>query len=225
MQGVWKEKINGWNKDNKRKKQSRKHTLKDKAKILIRKFYHQDIDNDSIRRECRKYFDITKKDIKKSEDSFICRVEFKYYLDRNKKKYHRAIYEPRRYFTRICYQLKYKWYDVYTNEEIIFDEHHILFKFEKIHIRYKEPLIVSEDSISLDRFYYDNTVFIYGNPLPNKFYKMYGFYSTTLKKFYKKVSHTRTRRNERVWLYKKDYDMDYEIKKSAIEKSYKWYID
>ena len=48
MQGTWKENISGYHKDCRRKKQSRKHTLKDKVKPLIKKFIYKDIDTNFI---------------------------------------------------------------------------------------------------------------------------------------------------------------------------------
>jgi len=48
MQGTWKESISGWRKDSRRKVHSRKHTLKDKVKPLIKKFYYKRINNETL---------------------------------------------------------------------------------------------------------------------------------------------------------------------------------
>ena len=223
MNGIWKENVNIWHKDYKRKKQNRKHILKDKAKSLIRRFYYNDIDNNSIRNECKKYYSVIKEVNKKSEDSSICRVEFKYYLNRELKSWQRDFFEPYKKFIRICYKLKNKWYDVYDNKEILFDEAKIIYKYEDIHIRYKEP-IFKEEKISLKNCR-TKEVFIYGKPLPTKYYNLLGFYSTGLRKYYKKLTSSKRRANTRNWINKKDYSMDLEIKMSALEKSYKWFID
>ena len=48
MTGTWKENISSYHKDCRRKRQSRKHTLKDKVKPLIKKFRYKNIDTDFI---------------------------------------------------------------------------------------------------------------------------------------------------------------------------------
>ena len=56
MQGRWKEKIGGYDaKGTKRKRHTRKNTLKDKEKVFITKFNFKKIDNDVIQDESNKY--------------------------------------------------------------------------------------------------------------------------------------------------------------------------
>ena len=118
MSATWKEHNPTWYKDVKRKHQSRKHTLKDKIKPLIR---------------------------------------------------------------------------------------HVVFKKEEI------------SSITIE-----NSIYIYGKPLPTDFFHMYGFYSTRRKKFVKRFANRRTRLRIKEWLIKGDYDTTH--KNHSLEKSILWEI-
>lgn len=171
MQGLWKEKVGGWNnKDCKRKKQSRKHTLKDKYNIIQKEIFE--------------------KKFKELNTNLFYLITEKKYCKNYEKKYCNIIFDDA-LLEAWTYDEKIWWTESNNKTEILsYDGYYYYENFKKKIkilgvIKYVEPIFYFdyEDNILT----YPNQKLIYKNKLLdkyifsfNKFY-YYGSYVETLK--------------------------------------------
>jgi len=226
MNGTWKENIAGWNlKDCKRKKQTRKHTLKDKAKWHIK---HSDIGwkakKGSSRTKIEGAIEYIPDTVKVKKELyvpvFVVDVDNYNYTETLGDDYR---VKPEGFFegnNRTAFRYRNAWYDIYTYEKI---EGIIkpLNEIDTIYLPWDENLQDTED-----RSYYrastTETVFLYGKPLPVDFWKIFGFWSTKGRKYAQKKANRADRMAIKTWLGNKDISK--EIKTHALSKSIAWEI-
>lgn len=208
MQGTWKENLSGYDKKgNKRKKCSRKHTLKDKKYAIHKNKLNIVTDGDV------EIIPETKLEYGELAKTYLVSVE-KYDWDGEKRSKSRLA----RTFDDVI------WYDEYTLEYIDNTVRKINFEYSEF-IEYNEPKKVHV--YSEYRFYYSyvstNTLdFIYGKPYDEGGDIWPNFITRSSKKWYKQHANRKTRSRLKNWLRKKDYDS--EIKTHCYEKSIKWHV-
>ena len=228
MQGVWKENVSGYDrKGNKRKKQNRKHLLKDKAKWHIKHtIYNKQI---ASKKSNRTYIegdiDFTPPMVKNNRELYVD----VWVVDIDNYNYSKSLGEycfiiPDGHFegnNRTAFEYNNSWYDIYT-KKIIKGIIKPLTKIDTIYLDWDEnkPKIVEYHGYCGAAT--KETIFLYGKPLPVKFWNIFGFYATKDRKYaQKKVNHI-DRQNLRTYIAKGDWDV--EIKTHALSKSIAWEI-
>jgi len=214
MKGLWKENISGWNsKNTKRKKQTRKHTLKDNGRIINNLFNKKSLKTKKIFRIENKvenimtygeYYPKQYKEIKSVKT---------YYINWYGKEYE-------------AYKFKDIWYDINTNKEIK------PFKISQWDEYMKQPIIVKyidtydfDDEIGRNKANkkhdficgnYNQKEFIYDKILPS--WKKMTFYNNgKRRKFAQKKANRRDRQYIKKWINNSDFDA--EIKTHDLSKS------
>lgn len=232
MQGTWKEKTFGYIKDCKRKKQKRKHLIKEKNKPILKKYYYKDISNEIVRPGVEV---ILNEDVKFKHSGFVdvYKAEvFKFVKSINAKHitdichFKNAYYEMPGYVYTFSSSLKdvYRipeeksegYYDAETNEKLTaYDSITIMDFLYKKEIQFKNPIKLS----GRKRFATGITtqVFLYGKPLPESFHKLYGFYSCSGRRgFSQKKANKRDRRLLKEWLGNRNFDTDIKTHETSI---------
>lgn len=224
MQGIWKEKISGYKKDCKRKKQSRKHTLKDKFKALNKKFIIKDIENEIVHDEANNFVVIQDEIITKQSGWVeTWKIEVLRYIRDIPSSSGMYLYPEYSVSIRTAYQIGAQWYDEYDNTEINGDLINKLDFLYKEEVKFEEVLKVKKYRSSW-RPNFESKIFIYGNPIPKKYKKIFGLRATKRRKYAQKMANRKTRARLKVWLSKKDYNQEIEIKNHVLEKSIAWEI-
>ena len=219
MQGTWKEKVGGWNhKDTKRKKQTRKHILKDKVKPLIKKFYYDDKEfEDTIRYETIIEYKADKAVYKNSGFVEYWKIEK---LTKVGNQVFGDYLEPIYNRTKMdAYLENGIWYNVYTNEIINGYIEKIAFLYKEEKVFNKPKLINCGYSRNYIMCY---NIFIYNKPLGEDWHNQYGFWSTKARKHVQKLVNARDRANTREYINRGDWDKD--VKTHALSKSIAWEI-
>jgi len=206
MNGLWKENLGGWNhKGQKRKKQKRKHTIRDRARALLKVQERKDI---GIWEEGEVEFKKPEKIFKNNFYIEIWRVKFL------KSDYSKYIYRDA-YFWNNC------WYNEYTDEPIHYSfvkKVDFLYATELV---FDKPIEIKENPFRGYSFYVSTTTFIFGKPLPN--WKKWTLYNDgRRRKFAQKQAHSKDRAKLREWISKGDWDS--EIKTHALSKSILWEV-
>ena len=216
MQGRWKENVGGYHKDCRRKKHSRKHTLKDKVKPLIKKYIYNDIDTDFIWEDGVIH---TQPEPIYKQSGFI--ETWKINVTRYVRdaypydEYHYNVYSNN---VRTAYYSD-GWYDEYTNEPIIGDVTKLSFLW-KVEVQYDTPKKINRKR---SYFYSEREeIYVYGKPLPKDWNNIYGFWGTKSRKPAAKMANKIGRAKVREWIHKADWDKP--IKNYALEKSIAWEI-
>jgi len=225
MNGTWKENIAGYSKDCRRKKQTRKHTLKDKAKWHIK--------HSEIRWKIKKSSSRTKieGDIKCNFDNLKVKKELYvpvFVIEVDNYKYSKTLgddykVKPEGFFegnTKQAFRYRNDWYDIYTYKKI---EGIIkpLNKIDTIYIPWDENLQDTENKNGC-RISTTKTIFLYGKPLCVNYWNEYGFWSTKARKYAQKKANSMDR--QRVRNYIAEGDWDKEIKTHHLSKSIAWEI-
>ena len=212
MQGIWKENISGYTKDSKRKKQSRKHTLKDKAKWHIKHTQY------SRKGKCESNKTFVEGDILVVPDQIkqhkelyinICLISVIY--DTFDFSYSKI---------KLVFQYRNDYYDFYT-KELITRSTDLLTVLDIMYLDWDEDL----ELIDRPGYYGSSTretLFLYGRPLPVDYWNMFGFYSTKDRKIAQKKANSMDRQRVREYISK--FDWDAEIKTHALSKSILWEI-
>ena len=227
MNGTWKENVSGYDrKCSKRKRQTRKHTLKDKAKALIRRFKFNDIENDVIRYETKLEYTSDESIIKKS--GWVDEYEIEVSTIVDTKIINDVTLDNCTCSLKTAYLENDSWYDVYTNELIVNNARKnskskvriicFLGKKEKI---FNKPKII-KNYFFKDKYILTSNTFIYNKPIPKNFWHIYGFYSSRARKhIQRRVNHI-DRQRLKMYLTKGDWDL--EIKTHALSKSIAWEV-
>ena len=221
MNGTWKENVSGWDrKGNKRKKQSRKHTLKDKVKPLIRKFHYNEEYNDTIWIEGdANYIKPEKYIYKKSGFIETWSIEVSRYI--GQKVCEDYLLSEYSYNNRVAYQtIDDKWYDEYTNEPIdgIVKKLHFKYKEE---VTFDEPVKIYVGTWSRKPST-DETIFIYGKPITDNYTNQYGFWSARRRKWIQTSAHRKDRALLRQYISNSDWNKD--VKTHPLSKSISWEV-
>lgn len=207
MTGLWKENIGGWNaKNQKRKKQSRKHTLKDKGKVLIKAFHKgKPVD---VREEYEIEHILTDPPQKRSDWCELWSVR-----------------KTKNHFCKIgksFYAIKYgdKWFNHVTYKELPDSREIVALDFIGKEEFEKDP-VEEKSSRSYLWAATKTTYYIYGKPVEK--WKERSFYSHGHRRLdaQKKVTR-RNRARLKTWISKADWDK--EIKTHALSKSISWEI-
>jgi len=227
MQGTWKENIGGWNaKGYKRKKQTRKNTIKDKGRAILRNFSEEN-------------------DIRvgrKSDDTILTNSSITKYISYHSNKVISLPKTVKLFKIRVWIEeendkyISYPFRAYFFNGEW-FDEHNIkvfnnigsaLIKYshvEKIKlIGLFNPIQndnkKKEDKISIS-YFAEGTTYLYGKPLPDyQRYKLYGYGKR--RKIAQGIANSSDRVAIRDFISK--FDWDKEIKTHALSKSIAWEI-
>lgn len=205
MKGLWKENLGSWNhKDTKRKKQTRKHTLKDNIKVLIKEeinYYKEG--------ECEL---VLPKPV--YEDCGVVEVwnvmfsKYEYFFDYSKPR--RAYYIP-----------QLGWFDDYTNNSIDKPFHKKVELVGKKFVKYPRPIKV-KSGYRKNILTFGGEVFLYGKPLPVDYWRMFGFRSTRRRKWIQRYVNKKERRAVRDWVTKADWNR--EIPTHSLSKSIAWMV-
>jgi len=206
MNGLWKEKLGGWNaKGCRRKSQSRKNTLRDKGRALI---HAQDKRKDvGIWEEGDIEYINKEPSFKYSDWSEIWSV---------------AVAKDINY-SKSFYAILYKdvWYDYITYEML--KEQQLIKKLdfiEKEEFQFENPIERKNDNGYLWASA-KSTMFIYGKPISN--WKRLTFYNDgKRRKIAQKIASSKDRALLRTWINKGDWDA--EIGSHALSKSILWEI-
>jgi len=228
MNGTWKENISGYDrKGNKRRKQSRKHTLKDKAKWHIKHTIYSKQTNNKLSNKTyiEGNVEFIPAMVKNHKELYVdvWTVDVDNY-DYSKTLDEYCFLPPAGYFegnNKIAFEYNNAWYDIYTHTYIkgIIKP---LNKIDTIYLNWDEnkPKIVEyKGYCGVDT---KETIYLYNKPLSVKFWNIYGFYSTKARKYaQKKVNHI-DRQNVRTYISESNWDK--EIKTHALSKSIAWEI-
>jgi len=225
MNGTWKENVGGYHKDCKRKKQSRKHTLKDKAKWHIRHSgigYRNTIPKNTPTKIEGDVVITPRKILRKKElyvDVYVINVDDYNYIEILGEDF---CVPPQGFFegkTKIAFKYNNNYFDIYT-KEIIIGLIKPLSKIDTIYLDWDE-----EDTYITERVYKPSikeTIFLYGKPLPKKYWNIFGFWTTKARKYAQNKAHRMDRRNTKTFIKKGDWDA--EIKTHCLSKSIAWEI-
>jgi len=230
MNGTWKENISGYDrKSNKRKKQTRKHLLKDKAKYHIThsEYYgrkNKKLSNNPnvcyiegavehtpsmVKNKKELYVDVYTIDVD-NYDRTECNVTLTDVI--------RGCFEGN---TKIAFNHHGRWYDIYTYEHIR-GAVKKLTKIDTIYLDWDESL---PDMVE-DCGYYASatieTIFLYGKPLPVDWHNIFGFWSTKARKYAQKKVNSMDR--QRLINYISEGDWDKDVKTHSLSKSIAWEI-
>lgn len=226
MQGTWKENISGWNqKDSKRKKQSRKHTLKDKAKTLIKKFKYKNIKNKVIWDEGGVEFIKDSSCFKQSGWVESWKVEVETYIGKYKFYWNSDYFQNRySYSVRTAYWNN-GWFDDYDNTPISgpgvkVKKLNFLYKEE---IKYDTPIEIKPYRGYRSTAATKETVFIYGKPICVDYWNKYRFWSTKRRKYGQQLVNRKERSAIRDWVKKEDWES--EIPTNDLTKSIAWLVN
>jgi len=206
MQGKWKENVSIYHKDCKRRKQKRKHTIKDKAKwyltnkekVLNKKNLYEDVIEHKIPivQKKEKYLPIHILFVEKynKEYDFIDIIKVK------------------------AFQWKRGWINVDTMDYI---SGHVL---KDIQTEDVFQLILHHESKEKERIseYGNNKIIMFNTLLPQNYWHYFGFYSHSLRKFWQKYAHRKDRMLLRNWISHRDFDE--EIKTHYLSKSISWEV-
>jgi len=216
MTGTWKENVSSYHKDCRRKKQSRKHTLKDKVKPLVKKFKYKNIDTDFI------FSDgivITKPEPKTKQSGFVDTFKIEVQRSLNEVESDEGyLYTRFSSKVRTAYYAN-GWYDEYTDEPIYGDVKKLSFIWSK-EVQYDKPAVIRDR-----RWYsasYVDTIYIYGKPITSNWLNHYGFWSSKSRKPAAKMANRIGRAKCREWIHNAVWDAP--IKNYALEKSIAWEI-
>lgn len=217
MQGTWKEKVGGWNhKGQRRKKQSRKHTLKDKAKALLKRYDYYGKNDDTIHSSVNVTTFVVEPVCKKS--GFVSIYKYGTQIVYIKDQFGNFgnlddILEHSSY-------LQYKFYDVYTDMKTkVKNLERVTFLYKE-EVQYKTPLMKGfRYMYRVPKSYNDIT--IYGKPVDTAWKYRRKLYSK-FKKHHRKTVNARRRAGIRQWLKRGDYDTDAGLGK--YEKSIKGHL-
>lgn len=197
MKGLWKENVSSYNhKGIRRKKTTRKHNIKDNIKALV-KINRKENYNKSIRLEGQ--FEVIQEyKNKKTEKIQVLLLT----LNSSKKEV-------------IGYFNKGKLYDYFNHNELKYSSFIIIKELDYFFIENKvKPRI---------RTYKRNGAYVvYNCVLNKKFWNIYGFYSSSLRKFFGNYSNRTKRRNVKKFIREGDFDK--EIKGNSLDKSIEWTI-
>ena len=229
MNGLWKENIGGWNnKDTKRKKQSRKHILKDKGRALLKVYdswFQEPKEDENIFREEGAVLWIKEKsEYKKQNMIEVCRV----LVDNYDYKYSwfddgiltDGFYQGK---PRMAYNFRDTWYDY-------FDDSKISGHVKKVSVVDIEGIIDNTEApkpsnrrrrIYWGRHYIGGTNFLYNKPLPS--WKRTTFYSDgKSRKLGQNIAHSADRGAVKTYIGNADWDA--EIKTHDLSKTIAWFV-
>jgi len=208
MNGRWKENIGGWNhKDSKRKAQTRKNTLRDKARVLIHSVDKRK--NIDIWEESDIEIIEEKVNYKQSDFYEVWSVNTgDYYDDKRSKSFYAIEYNG-------------KWFDYITYDEM--DRH--IYKLNFIKKEEFELDIPREEYKNYpywNRANTNSTTFLYGSPIYD--WRILTFYNDgKRRKIAQKMASRKDRQNIRQWINNEDWFS--EIKTHYLSKSIAWEIN
>jgi len=222
MQGTWLENTPLYSKyGDKRRKQTRKHTIKDKFKPLIKKFHYKDmIDKSGTYKDTIDKYNYVVQDeiIKHSQKVEVYKVNIKrYYKIPNTIPWEYNISSSIRY----AYKFNKSWYDSYINQ-IIGDIGEVnIIKFEYFtFIHFNPPLITPIKYTKSSYFGHKSSIWFYDKPIDSNWHNKYGFWSTRRRKFYQNLANRRDRRLSKNYCIKGDWDKD--VKSHSSSRSINW---
>jgi hypothetical protein len=239
MNGLWKENISGWNnKDTKRKKQTRKHYLRDKGRLInnnFGRFSKKNLKNDSIYRVENEqeilYNRYESMDIKKYAEVF--KISLVYYeLDENyiedkNREVHKELYvytDPNEYhYSKVFYEeTSKKELNEYLG--LYFTQKYNITEIKETGRKVETDWEILKEKYDIDTthlFWTTEKIFMYNKPLSD--WKLNSFYCDgKRRKYAQKIAHSKDRQNLRYWLSKEDWDA--EIKTHALSKSILWEV-
>ena len=213
MQGVWKNRLGGWNhKNQNRKKQTRKHMLKDKGEFL--NIHSEELDSVKIYGEMKIELNTSKKSSPHTKLVDVQYVEFERYalFGGSHKKHILAYFSD-------------GWIDYYTDRPILFrwskiSPQKILFKKELVIDKDDKPISPIKD-IPFILYSGGESIHIFGKPVEK--WKINTFYRhTRIRSKIKKIANSKDRIRVRNWISNKCWDS--EIKTHSLGKSILWEV-
>ena len=239
MNGLWKEELSGWNhKDQRRKKQTRKNTLRDKSLAILQDSYNN---KNKINR-------ITKVENSQTitftgsrwgrifplpKTANIKKISFRIPLKNDEYDVSKGSYVTIKAYYK-GFEYNGEWLEVDTNENI--RDFFNIGMLQRINIR---DIFVSEETygkkvldwteeiekrkkVIIRDFITTQNEFAYNKPLP-KYLKWSMFTESSRRKWAHKYTVRQTRASVRNWLAKRDYDAERKIPYGEI--SYSWIVD
>jgi hypothetical protein len=220
MKGTWKENVGGYTKDNKRKKQSRKHTLKDCAKWHISHTDSYREGKESPSTILNGDVEIQGKTIPAKKQWIIniysIDVDNYNYKEKTPDDVFEGFFEGN---NRVAYEYHGKFYDIYDNSEIQ-GKIKILNLIDTEYIDWDKDLPDIKERVWKPAT--KTTIFLYGKPLPADYWNMFGFYSSRARKYWQKAVNKMDRQRVREYISNEDWDID--VKTHALSKSIDWEI-
>jgi len=232
MNGLWKETVSGWDrKGNKRRKQTRNNTIRDKARQIIHIYSEENDVNDKYSRKSDKAV-LTNSAItvhKFTGSSYMSSTRTKYpeYVQMWKIRYHYGSLGE----SKVCeaFLNNGKW--------LLRDKHTLSYSFEVSWFKQREefvericPLDMFKPDWTKERAYKNRkseninvygTTYLYSKPLPD--WKRSTFYDDgKRRKYAQKYANSMDRQKIREWIGHKDWDK--EVKTHALSKSILWEI-
>jgi hypothetical protein len=253
MQGQWKNYVSGWNhKDTRRKKQTRKNFLKDKAKAVYRIFDGKRTHNNDTRirpdvyrleNKLVKVFE-NNKTYQKTADVFKALVTWRTYS-------YEDVYVERDFMDGSKYEVlvrkksthyhhkKMKIYnDIYRHGYFDFETRNAL--LDVLGITWRNPIEVHKLSDTYDKVeldweaakkedekirdfnLYNQTIFLYGKPINKGSFWKTYWNDGRRRKYGQKMAHSKDRVNVRQYISNEDWDD--EVKTHCYSKSIEWYV-
>jgi hypothetical protein len=217
MQGLWKENVGSWNnKDSKRKKQNRKHTLKDKAKWHISHSSNWRNKKESPSTSIEGDIEITE-DMVKVKKELCVGV---YIIEVDNYNYSKTLGKcfgvlPDGFFegnTKTAFKYHNRYYDIYT-KELIKGIIKPLNKIDVMYLDWDKDLPDVEERVWKLATKPDTrtTIFLYGKPLPVNYWHIFCSYSTKTKKYAQKQVNRMNRQRTREFISKAEWDKDIKI--------------
>ena len=229
MQGTWKENLSGYDrKGNLRRRHTRKHTLKDKAKALYKR--SDDIPDDIVVDYSDKYENIVDTVMKNGELTNIYRIRVERIYGYYTSPYANILSPLYSYSVKTGYLFDNYWRD-WIDDSIIcpIKRGTALAKIDQKFIEYTESRSSQQQLFSFSKFRgplfcrgTSRDLYIYGKPMLEKFFSLYWRGShPRRKKFLKRFIHKIVRHRAKEWIKKDEFDRSFP-KNHALEKSIAW---
>ena len=218
MTGTWKEETPTYSKyGDKRRRQTRKHTIKDKFKPLIKKFHYKSIVDKS-----GTYKDIIGRYTYLENDEAIKHSDrIDIYTVKLIRKPENGLSFNKTKSIRCAYFHKNKWCDFYTDEIIKGDFECTILKFQfSTFIHYNPPKIISKKYYKTSYSRRKSSIWFYDKPVDVNWHNKYGFWRSNLRKFFQTIANRRDRRYVKFYCHSQEWDK--EIKRCKSSKSIDW---
>jgi len=209
MNGTWKEQLGGYDsKGTRRKRQARKHILKDKIKALEKTFWRES--SSEIVEEKNKY----------SSDVDIFKIQVKRFIEDVRPYYGEYVESVYSTSIREAYFLL-GWRDAYTDKliENCQEVKTLSFLYSK-HLVFDEYLEQKPRRVRPSKWK-TNILFVYGKAIPFKYTRDYYVVPTSLKKGLAKIVNGKDRMRVKDYIHNADWDAN--IGTHSLSKDYHFY--
>lgn len=210
MKGLWQTKLSGYNhKNTYRKKNTRKHLIKDNIKSILYKDKHI---KSSTLKNTKDDYEIVFDKVKQEYIPIIVKV----FKERRFKHNGYEIYLRKKTIEAIKH--KYKLYDIYTKKELNFKDYIIVDSVNSVSTCNSINNIVLPTKSNNVRGISDKR-YLYGRPLNPNWDNIYGFWNTRRKKFIRLKANRQNRKFGKEYCRNIVHNENYVLKTNYLSKS------